>query len=69
MSVLTTDDRAALADGRITPEASCYTKRTYYSEKAARRVIHDRREAAGVELRAYACGFCGGYHLTKRVVA
>lgn len=43
----------------------CITKRGYTTEDRARRVAARATEARGVPIRAYPCGLCGQWHLTK----
>lgn len=45
-------------------ERSCTSKKRYGDEKQANRIVAKVREQRGVELRAYPCFDCGGYHVT-----
>lgn len=43
-----------------------FGKKRYRTQAFAEQVAARCLAARGVELRAYYCGMCGGYHLTKQ---
>lgn len=51
------------------PRRSCYRKHAYSSqidaEKVAARLMEKRGQHIDGQLRAYACNFCGSWHLTS----
>jgi len=47
--------------------SDCESKRRYVSPEEARRNAKAMRRKRDARLRVYRCGFCDGWHLTKKL--